>query len=394
MVKKRIARFWLFLNCLLLVFVGCGENKRNSQFPQKKDSAKVETQKNEPVSKNESITLLSYFSESDVLKARTDSIISKMSDEELAGQMIIASYGELGRSKEQILKLIKGKKIGGAVILKGDASQLKQQIEALNIFAKNEGALPLLFSCDAEPSLFNSKLRGTPDVLNASDINTLKSAGETALTISKFLRENRFNQNYAPVCDFDLNREIIGNRSFGHETRKVTELALEFVRISQLEGIVATAKHFPGHGTVKGDSHSSIVYIDGELRELEVFRSIIEKGVISVMVGHIAIKNNKDYDTDGLPSTMSGKIVTDLLRTNLGFNGIIITDAMNMGAVTSFTTPSMRAVKAGCDLILMPTNEEALHSSILEFMKNAQSRDQVVNSVKRIIRLKICLGLI
>lgn len=376
-------------------FISCSENKIDKQ--QSKNEVKDRNNAKNDIGniKKDSIKLTDFLKDDGYLSAKTDSIFIALNDGERVSQMIIASYGELGKSKEQVTKLINERKIGGVVILKGESSVLKEQINFIKSTAKQNGTLPFIFSCDAEPSLFNVKLRGSPKVTIASNINNEKESGEVSLKINRFIKDIGFQQNYAPICDFDINKEIIGNRSFGHEINIVTKLSTEFINICQEQGIVATAKHFPGHGTVKGDSHNSIVFIDGELKELEVFRSVVKSGVISVMVGHIAVKNNKEYDTGGLPSTLSRKIVTDLLKNKLGFKGIIVTDAMNMGAVTNFTTPSLNAVKAGCDLILMPSNEDALYESILAQMKNDEEfTKQIHESVKKIIRLKICLGLL
>ena len=396
MVKSILASCKILLFVLIISnFISCSENKIDKQQSKNEVKDRDNNKNNIGNIKKDSIKLTDFLKDNGYLSARTDSIFNTLSEGERVSQMIIASYGELGKSKEQLTKLIAERKIGGVVILKGESSVLKEQINFLESTAKQNGLLPLIFSCDAEPSLFNAKLRGSPKVTIASNIKNEKESGEVSLKINRFIKDIGFKQNYAPICDFDINKEIIGNRSFGHESNIVTKLSTKFIEICQEQGIVATAKHFPGHGTVKGDSHNSIVFIDGELKELEVFSSVVKSGVISVMVGHIAVKNNKEYDTGGLPSTLSRKIVTDLLRTKLGFKGIIITDAMNMGAVTNFTTPSLNAVKAGCDLILMPTNEEALYESILAQMKNdAEFTKQVHESVKKIIRLKICLGLL
>ena len=192
-----------------------------------------------------------------------------------------------------------------------------------------------------------------------------------------------------------MNKDIINDRSFGNDSKKIVELASIFIKTTQDNNIIATAKHFPGHGNVKGDSHKELVFVDGKLTELETFKGIINAGVIAVMVGHIAVKNNSEYETGGLPSSLSPKIITDLLRHKLEFNGLIITDALNMGAVTKIEKPSLKAALAGCDILLMPTDEVKLLNSILsEMNKNQEFKKQVYDSVKRIICAKICLGLI
>jgi beta-N-acetylhexosaminidase len=396
MVIKNVVNYSVIFSALFFIFIcSCSEKKTDKKEDHIDDKAVVPGTEILKDTNQTRVSLQSFYEDNRFISLKVDSIFNSLSEEERVGQIIIASSGELGKPKEEIAKLISEKKIGGVVILKGNSNNLKEQINYLREQSINSGSLPLLFSCDAEPTLFNSKLRGSPQVINTSSIKTNKDCGAVASTISGFIKGLGFNQNYAPVCDFDINKDIIGERSFGHDEKKVSNLASEFIKVSQNSGIVATGKHFPGHGTVKGDSHNSLVFIDGKLQELEVFSNTIKAGVISIMVGHIAIRNNEEYETDGLPSTLSPRIVTYLLKKKLGFKGLVITDAMNMGAVTGFKTPSLNAVKAGCDLILMPTNESLLHQSIMDqIMSDEAFKSQVHESVKKIIRLKVCLGLI
>lgn len=106
------------------------------------------------------------------------------------------------------------------------------------------------------------------------------------------------------------------------------------------------------------------------MKELKVFEEIIKKNVISVMVGHIAIRNNSKYDTKGFPSTLSKTIVTDLLKNELGFRGLVVTDAINMNGVNKFQSPSLNAIKAGCDMVIMPSDEVKLINSVVSDMQH------------------------
>jgi beta-N-acetylhexosaminidase len=131
------------------------------------------------------------------------------------------------------------------------------------------------------------------------------------------------------------------------------------------------------------------------MKEISVYEPLIEAGVISVMVGHIAVKNNEKYNTNDLPATVSKSIVTDLLKTEMGFKGIVITDAMGMGGVKSVPKNCLKAAQAGCDIVLMPSDENVAFADMLtEYQSNEEFKKQVEESVKKIIRLKICLGLI
>ena len=135
--------------------------------------------------------------------------------------------------------------------------------------------------------------------------------------------------------------------------------------------------------------------INGELKEIQNYPTLIENGVLSIMVAHIAVTNNPQYDTKGLPSTLSETIVTKLLRESFGFKGLIVTDAMNMGGVVSVPQSASKAVNAGCDIILMPVDAKKAHAEILaKYKTDAEFKKKVDASAKRIILMKICAGLL
>lgn len=331
-----------------------------------------------------------FLSENKNLDRIIDEIFSRLTDEERIAQMIVTSSGNLGKPESYVAELIRKKKVGGVLLLGGSKESFTRMIKSFRQIADTVESLPLIFSTDAEPSLINDKIYG---VKKFNPTNTIRSAEESesiASEISELIKGIGFNQNYAPVCDFPYNREIIGDRSFGKNESELTKLAESFIKGTQENEVIATAKHFPGHGNVNGDSHREIVYINGELKEINVFKKMIEAGVYSVMVGHIAIENNKRYDTEGLPSTLSRKIVTHLLKNELGFKGIVITDAMNMEAVTKFQSPSLKAIEAGCDMVLMPSDETRLINSVIEKMSaDAEFREQVYESVRKVVRMKV-----
>lgn len=135
--------------------------------------------------------------------------------------------------------------------------------------------------------------------------------------------------------------------------------------------------------------------IDGELKELKYYPELIENGLLSIMVAHIAVKNNEEFSTNGLPATTSEVIVQKLLRDSLGFKGLIITDAMGMGGVASIPNASVMAINAGCDILLMPKDSEQAHKEISATCdKDAEFKQKVITAAERIVRMKICLGLI
>jgi beta-N-acetylhexosaminidase len=324
-------------------------------------------------------------------EAKINAVLQSLTEEEKVAQMLVTATGKLGKPQKDVVEIVKKHKIGGVLLLNGSKTEFKQYVKELNAVT----TIPLLYSADAEPSLINLKIKGTKAIKATSFIKDTSECRQITLDICNELAEIGVFHNFAPVCDISTKNEAIGNRSFGNDTTRVMEMCEVFINTSRSKGIMATAKHFPGHGYVKGDTHKKLVYIDGELKELGVYKYLIARDVPSIMVGHIAVRNNDRYDTQGLPATCSRVIVTDLLRKELGFEGIIITDAMNMGGVQQVPNASLEAIKAGCDMILMPENEEKLIKDVVKLMQEDENfKEQVHASVKRILRYKVALGLL
>ena len=341
-------------------------------------------------------SLYDFYTYNSELEYVVDSIYHSLSEKQQIAQMIISSAGELGKPMTTIKKLTENDAIGGVVFLKGTKKSHTESITALNAISKKNKTIPLLFSMDAEPSLFASRIKGAPDVGKTIDIKTEEQSDLVVHNINTELKEIGVHHNYAPVLDISASNAAIKSRSYGNDKEAVIRLANQFIQTTQKGGIIATAKHFPGHGLVKGDTHKQSVYIDGPLQEVDNYKKIIEDGVLSIMIAHITIKNNEKYGTDGLPSSCSKKIVTGLLKEEMGFTGIIVSDALNiMKAVTILDNAPLLASKAGCDLILMPQDEEATINAVLsEIKKDVTYKKQVIQSIKKILRLKVCGGVI
>ncbi len=339
--------------------------------------------------------LTDFFAENENLDRDVQKIFDGLSLEERASQMIITAAGKYGKPHDEVKELVKGKMVGGVLLLNGTREGFTQLVKELNSISKQSNSVPQIFSADAEPSLINNKIKGTTPVVKTSEIRSAAESEQAAATISNDLLNIGIHQNYAPVIDISQSNEAIGNRSFGSDPLEVLSLAMTFVETSMEMNIVPTVKHFPGHGNVKGDTHEKLVFIDGELTELNNYIPFIDANVSSIMVAHLAIKNNKKYDTKGLPATCSRIIVTDLLRNEMQFKGLIITDAMNMGALNDFGNAPLMAAEAGCDLILMPNDVKKLNAELAKKLgEKTMMRNQLETSVKRVLRLKLCLGMI
>jgi beta-N-acetylhexosaminidase len=215
--------------------------------------------------------------------------------------------------------------------------------------------------------------------------------------LGKELYQLGFNVDFAPVLDVATRAEnpVIGNRAFSADPYAVAKLAPAFIHGLQSAGIAATGKHFPGHGDTRSDSHLTLPVVDHALErihsvELLPFYAAIQANVAMIMIGHLHYPALDS--TPGLPATLSRPIIQDLLRKQLGYDGVIITDAMNMRAVTDGFESGPAAVlafKAGVDIILMPQNFSAAYQAVLSAVESGEiSISRLNESVLRILRLK------
>ncbi len=355
-----------------------------------------QAQKEKETFQKSTFSIDNFFDQNnEALDYKVKDVFSKLSNDTIiVGQMIVPAVGKHGKPTDHVIKLAQKGWIGGVLLLNGTMETFTQFVKTFDSIAQIHGFLRPIYSADAEPTLIKNKIIGSTSVPRTNKIKTEEKVAEVANTISKDLRKIGITQNYAPVIDASPN-QTVNNRSFGISMDTVIPFSKVFIRETQKNGIVATAKHFPGHGFVMGDSHEHLLFIDGEMKEVDNYKPIIEAGVISIMVGHIAVKNNQKYNTNGLPSTCSRLIVTDLLKTEMGFKGIIVTDAMNMGGVIAVKNSGLKAAMAGCDMLLMPVKEQNDIFDIVSKMNEDRAfKAQVYESVMKIIKLKICLGLI
>jgi beta-N-acetylhexosaminidase len=335
-----------------------------------------------------------YLQENPVLNQLVEKSFNQMDDTARIAQLIMPAAGRLGEPNEKIERYIQKRLIGGILLLNGSMEGFTKMVNYLNDLNFQNQGIPFFYSADAEPSLINRKIEGSTLYKKASEIKTIEEVQKSALVISEDLKKIGINFNFAPVVDMPPNKTV-GYRSMGTHEDSIVSWAKNFIQVTQEQQIIATAKHFPGHGFVSGDTHQKLVYIEGEMKEVKNYPPLIENGVLSVMVAHLAVKNNLTYDTKDNPASISRNIVTDLLRNQLGFKGLIVTDAMNMGGVSGISNASLKAVQAGCDLILMPLDVEKTHQELLEkYRSDVEFRGQVDSSVKRILRMKHCLNLL
>ncbi|MBM3161574.1 MAG: glycoside hydrolase family 3 protein [Bacteroidetes bacterium] len=391
--------FFSGLFLFILLFQSCAQNDAGKETTQENnktsntqcDSSKLVASRPQVT---KSFTLADFLSENKELQDEVETVFKQLSEGQIIAQLIMPAVGKYGQTKETIEQHIKAGIIGGVLMLNGTKDEFTGLIKSFEAKNKELGNLPFLYSADAEPSLVNRKINGSTLVKKASEISSYDEVVDAARTISNDLNAIGINYNFAPVVDVAGNATV-GYRGFGSKPEQLIPWSNAFIQETQKQGIIATAKHFPGHGLVSGDTHKSLQMIDGELKEIKNYPELIKNGVLSIMVAHIAVQNNAKYNTNGLPSTCSEKIVTDLLRKELGFKGLIVTDAMNMGGVVSVPQSATKAIQAGCDIVLMPLDAKKTHVELLAMYKKDESfRAKVQAAAMNVIRMKICLGLL
>jgi beta-N-acetylhexosaminidase len=343
---------------------------------------------------NTKFKLTDFLSSNSDLDNAVNDVLKQLDDTAIIAQLIMPAVGKYGQTQATIEDHINHRIIGGVLMLNGTKSEFTSMISSFEQTNKSLGNLPFLYSADAEPSLVNRKITGSTPVKKAAEISSLDEVIKVAQQISTDLNDIGINYNFAPVVDVAGNATV-GYRGFGSKPEQLIPWSNTFIQETQNKNIIATAKHFPGHGLVSGDTHSSLQTIDGELKEISTYPELIKQGVLSIMVAHIAVINNKKYQTNGLPSTCSKSIVTDLLKNELKFNGLIVTDAMNMGGVVNVPQSASKAIEAGCHIVLMPVDAAKTHQELLaRYKKDKEFKAQVIEAAKHVIRMKICLGLL
>lgn len=338
-----------------------------------------------------------------------DNCIKQMSTEELVGQMLMMDFRKNADDSDMtVLSKEAGKQIAqyhlGGVIVFAENLDTTEQTKTLLQDMQKKADIPLLIGIDEEGGMVSrldkSQIPHT-SIPNAMDFGGEPTKAEQAgEEIGSVLSELGVHVDFAPVADIFTNPEntVIGQRAYGTEPQIVGDMATAFLHGLEKYGVSGVAKHFPGHGDTATDSHYGMAITDKSLEEMEQvewipFQKLIDENVELVMMGHIMMPN---VTTDDLPASLSKQSV-DLLRQTLGFDGIVITDAMNMGAIAEFYDSgiaAVMAVQAGVDIVLMPADLEQAYTAILEAVKKEEiQKSQIEQSVRKILSLKYEKGM-
>ncbi len=323
----------------------------------------------------------------------------------------LANYYSLTYIDDWFKECYKNCPVGGFIYFSGNISysdQLRQLLADTQELAQGEGA-GVFQTVDEEGGSLTrvSSALGIFPTDNMSSYGELNDTWETyaaGSTIGGYLADYGFNVDLAPVADVDLNPyNELGSRIFSSDPTVVSDMTSAFVRGLNSEGICSTLKHFPGLGAGGGNTHYGSVYIDRtydqlKLAEFPAFKGGIDVGADFVMVGHQMVFAAEEADGQALPADLSPTVVTDWLRGDLGFDGLVITDSHSMGAITGYYDSgeaAVMAVEAGCDIILMPNDLEGAIDGLISAVNSGRiSFDRIDESVMRILEKKFEMGIL
>ncbi|WP_299045751.1 glycoside hydrolase family 3 N-terminal domain-containing protein [uncultured Polaribacter sp.] len=335
-------------------------------------------------------------------KVWVDSLLNTMTLDEKIGQLfMVQAYSNQDKKHEDfITEMITKYHVGNLIFMQGTPD--KQAV--LNNKYQAVSKIPLMIGFDGEWGL-DMRLKNTyrfPWNMTLGAIQNDSLIYQFGKRLGKHCKRLGIHINFAPVVDVNVNPDnpIIGNRSFGENKENVTQKAIAFTQGMQSEGVLANAKHFPGHGDTASDSHHTLPVLHFDIArldsiELYPYKKLFDKGVASVMTAHLSIPSLESDDR--LPTSLSKNVVTDLLQHKLGFNGLIITDGLNMKGASNYASSAeidLAAIKAGNDLLLIPQNVPEtvrLIKTAIQLKTLTEARINI--SVKKILKAKYWAGL-
>ncbi|MCT4598156.1 MAG: glycoside hydrolase family 3 protein [Vallitalea sp.] len=343
------------------------------------------------------------------IEENIDNILKNMSLNEKIGQLFIVDADSLNNGNtltnitDNANDIIKTYNPSGVIFFKNNIETINQTYDLISNLQESS-ALPLFISVDEEGGLVsriakNPNMHATilPNSKVIGETNNPKNAYEIGTILAREISSLGFNMDFAPVADVNTNKdnEVIGVRAYGSDKDLVGDMVYNAVQGIQSENVSAVIKHFPGHGDTTNDTHTGSVVVNhniDRLREVEFIPFIrgIEASVDGVMMAHIKVPN---VTKDDIEASLSKEIVTDLLRKELGYNGLVITDALNMGAIAneySAQEACVKAILAGVDILLMPIPFEESYVNLMKAVNEGViTEDRIDESVKRILTVKI-----
>lgn len=337
---------------------------------------------------------------------RVETLLAGLSLESRVGQlMMVGFYGT--EVDEDVEELVRGHRVGGVCLFKHnvrDAAQVARLNDGLRRLLVDH--IPPFLALDQEGGnvvRVQDQVVVLPSNMALGATRSPELAYSAGRAQGEDLRRLGFNMNLAPVLDVNLNprNPVIGVRSYGDSVPLVSELGRAFVKGQQDAGLVTVAKHFPGHGATDADSHTSLPIMDETreevLAQMEPFRAVIQDGLDGLMTAHVAIPRLTGND---MPATLSPQVLGGLLRQELGFDGLVLTDEMEMEAIAQrygVGRAAVLAVKAGADMVLVPWQPEKKIEVYEHLLAAARSGDlpaaRLEQAVRRLLTAKLRRGL-
>lgn len=381
MLKKRF-----LLLFLVFLLTGCGYKKDNEINNSITNDEKENINGTDEIMREE--------------KEPIDDKINSMTLDEKIGQMIITGFNG-SEYNDNMDRLINEYKVGGVILFARNIEDSNQMIDLTRALQENNNNLPLFISIDEEGgrvSRLPDDVEKFPSAFTIGLINDQQTAYENGKEIGYTLKRLGINLDYAPVLDIysNENNTVIGDRAFSKEESIVSTMGIATMEGIEDADIIPVVKHFPGHGDTEVDSHYGLPIVYKTLEELRNFEFIpfvkaIESGCDVIMVSHI-ILNEVDSSN---PASLSKIVISDLLRKDLEFDKVVITDDMSMGAITSIMSieeACIKSIEAGCDILLLGNAyeeiEQVINSIKLKLYNGEISEEQINKSVKRILELK------
>ncbi|WP_236017477.1 glycoside hydrolase family 3 N-terminal domain-containing protein [Roseivirga sp. E12] len=331
-----------------------------------------------------------------------DSTFNSLTPEERIGQLfMVAAYSNRDEKHyKEIDKLITDYNIGGLIFFQGGPYRQAK----LNNRYQSKSKIPLAIAMDAEWGIgmrLDSVL-DFPRQMTLGAIQDNKWIYEMGKEVANQFHVLNMHINFAPVVDVNVNpnNPVIGYRSFGENKFSVSEKGIAYMKGMQDHGVMANAKHFPGHGDTDTDSHYSLPVIKHSVErmtetELYPFKQLMKDSLMSIMVAHLQVPSYDDREN--MPTTLSEKVVTDLLKKELEFSGLVFTDAMNMQGVAKYYNPGeadVKALQAGNDIILFPLDVPKAIKQVKKALKKERlDQASIDERVKKILRAKYWFGL-
>ncbi|MFG6493723.1 beta-N-acetylhexosaminidase [Fictibacillus sp. UD] len=345
--------------------------------------------------------------------------IASMSVKEKIGQMLMPDFRtwngkNVTEMNDEIRELVKKYHLGGVILFRENVVTTEQTTRLVDAYKMANEDYGLLISIDQEGGIVTRLQSGTdfPGNMALGATRSTELAESVGHAIGSELHSLGINMNLAPVLDVNNNPDnpVIGVRSFGGDPQLVADLGTSYTKGLQSAGMAATAKHFPGHGDTAVDSHlglPSVPHDKERLLEVELypFQQAMDQGIDAIMTAHVTfpkidpttVISKKDGTEIALPATLSHEVLTNLMRKEMGFEGVISTDALNMKAIADHfgaVDAVIRAVNAGTDIILMPVGLEEVANGLYKAVEKGEITEERINeSVERLLTLKAKRGI-